>query len=173
MEGRGVPGIRGKRVGLAAVLVLAGLALVVGVPSPASACSAFEQTARQYFDQADVVFEGVHVSGRDPSAGSTLVSGLEPVFFTFAADRLLKGGPISAQVEVSSSRSGASCGANFTVGVRYRVYASNVSGALTTSSVSGNRPVPLVAPTTIAPQRNQPSNASPAAPRSGTPRFTG
>ncbi len=154
-------------------LVLAALALIAGASSPAIACSALPvpPTEQQFVSRADVIFEGVYVSSRDPNAGASIVSSADPIFFTFAADRVLKGGPISSPVVVSSARDGASCGATFTVGVRYRVYARNVSGALVTDSVSGNRPVSLESSTTTTPPATRPS--APAVPRAGTPRFTG
>lgn len=157
----------------AAALVLAGLALIGGASSPAAACSAPQRppTDQELLDRADVVFEGVYLSRRDPSAGAPLVSSADPIFFTFAADRAIKGS-IGAQAVVSSARDGASCGADFTAGVRYRVYARSVAGSLTTDSVSGNRPAPAVATTTTAPPA-QPRNAPPASPRSGAVRLTG
>ncbi len=157
----------------AVALVLATLGLIAGASSPAIACSALPAPTpeQQFVSRADVIFEGVYLSSRDPSAGASVVSSADPIFFTFAADRVLKGGPINSQVVVSSSRDGASCGATFTVGVRYRVYARNVSGSLVTDSVSGNRPVPLSSPTTTVPRATRPS--PPAVPRSATPSFTG
>lgn len=163
-----------RRPVLAAVaLVLATLALIAGASSPAIACSAplTPPTEQQFVSRADVIFEGVYLSSRDPSAGASVVSSTDPIFFTFAADRVLKGGPINSQVVVSSTRDGASCGATFTAGIRYRVYARNISGSLVTDSVSGNRPVPLVSSTTTAPSATRPP--PPAVPRSATPSFTG
>ncbi len=163
-----------RRSVLAAVaVVLASLALIAGESSPAIACSPLPAppTEQQFVSRADVIFEGVYLSSRDPGAGARVVSSADPIFFTFVADRVLKGGPINSQVVVASARDGASCGATFTVGVRYRVYARNVSGSLVTDSVSGNRPVSLVSPTTTAPPATRPSQ--PAVPRSGTPSFTG
>lgn len=160
-----------RRPVLATAMVLAGLALIWGSGSPAAACSLPQQTPteRQFLDRADVVFEGVYVSSRDPSAGAAVMSNLDPIFYTFAADRVLKGGSVSSQAVVASARDGASCGASFTAGVRYRVYARNVSGSLVTDSVSGNQPVPLAATTTTVPQ----TPAPPASPKRVAPRFTG
>jgi len=96
--------------------------------SPALACSLAPAPAdpalaeQQQFDQATVVFEGVALSSNDPTAGARIQSSGDPVFFTFAPDRVLKGTP-GARPVVSSAKSGASCGVTFTVGVRYRVFA--------------------------------------------------
>ncbi len=159
---------------VAMVVVFAALALIAGPSSPAIACSSQGPlTEQEFVNQADVIFEGVYVSNSEPSLGNRVASSGDPIFFTFAADRVLKGGPISSQAVVSSSRGAASCGANFTLGVRYRVYARNVAGSLVTDLLSGNRPVPLVSPTTPGPRGTEPSNAAPAVPRTGTPRFTG
>jgi len=154
--------------------VLASLALVIGAASPSIACSAPFQapTEQQFLDQADVVFEGVALSSRNPSTGAAIQSSGDPVFYTFAADRALKGS-IGSQVVVSTAAGSASCGDTFTIGVRYRVYARNVAGSLTTGTGVGNRPVPLVAPTTTVPRSTQPPSAPPASPRSGSVRLTG
>ena len=158
-----------RTVWTAAAMVLGSLALVAGASSPAMACSpAFgTPTEQELLARADVVFEGVVLGSRDPSAGAPM-SSLDPILYTFAADRVVKGS-ITAQPVVATPRSGASCGTTFAVGARYRVYARIEGGILTTLSVSGNRQVPLVTTTTTAPG----TTAPPASPRSGPVRLTG
>lgn len=159
-----------------------------GLP-PALACTVAPAPAdpalaeQQSFDRATVVFEGVALSSNDPpTAGGRIPSSGDPVFFTFAADRLLKGAPGPRPV-VSTARSSASCGVTFAMGVRYRVFATGPVEALTTSLGSGTREAPLSATTTTAPQ-NPPTSAPPpstpprsvappATPRSGVVRLTG
>jgi len=162
------------RASAVTALLLAGFVLIgLGASPPAIACSALPETPteQQFLDQADVVFEGVALSSRNPNIGARIQSSGDPVFYTFAADRVLKG-PVSSQPVVATAAGGASCGDTFTLGARYRIYARNVSGTLTTSSGTGNRLAPLLT-TTTAPGPGRPSTAPPAAPRSGPVRLTG
>ncbi|MDP1807874.1 MAG: hypothetical protein Q8K72_22035 [Acidimicrobiales bacterium] len=149
------------------VLAVVVLLVTAGVPwsSPASACSVTEPlpTEAQYMAMADVVFEGTAVDRVDPNAGGSQVGSGDPIVWTFAVDRPIKG-PVTLHQAVESARSGASCGFTFTVGTRYRVYASDDGAVLRTGFPSGTREAPLVTATTSVPRAGTttvPPSASP------------
>jgi hypothetical protein len=142
-------------VAVAVVVVAAGLSW----STPASACSVTElPTEAQYVARADVVFEGTAVNRVDPKAGSPAIGTGDPITWTFAVDRRIKGS-VAAQQVVQSARSGASCGFTFTVGTRYRVYGNYDGTVLRTGFPSGTREAPLVTATTAP--RAVPPPASP------------
>ena len=150
-----------RMLAVAVFLVAAGLSW----SDPASACSVTEPlpTEAQYIAMADVVFEGVVVGRLDPSAGSPLIGSGDPIIWTFAVDRPVKGS-VGLQQTVQSARSGVSCGFTFTLGTRYRVYANFAGGVLQTGFPSGTREAALVATTTTVLQpvpRTAPGPASP------------
>jgi hypothetical protein len=126
--------------------VLVGLALIAGVlgmASPASACSFVVPgpTQHELLAQADLAFEGVALSSRDPNAGAPIISSGDPIIWTFAVDRPIKG-PVHRLQEVTTARSGASCGVAFQEGVRYRVLAVHQDGAFWTFLFSGTSETP-------------------------------
>jgi hypothetical protein len=142
----------------AAVLVC--LVLTAGVlilPTPALACTILfpGPTEAELLDRADLVFEGVAVSSRDPSAGAPVTTSGDPIFWTFAVDREVKG-PVGALQEVGTPRSGASCGVEFRAGVRYRVFSVNRDGAFLTYLGSGTREAAAPPPTTVTPPFGRP-----------------
>ncbi len=129
-------------------VVLGGMALVDMVP--AEACSLPpppRPTEQELLSQADLVFEGVAVSRHDPNAGAPTQSSGDPIIWTFAVDREVKGTASQLQ-EVSSARSGATCGITFQIGTRYRVFADVVDGVFWTSLGSGTREAPVESSTT-------------------------
>ncbi len=129
--------------------VLVGLALIagmLGVASPASACSFLlpGPTQHELLAQADLAFEGVALSSRDPNAGAPIISSGDPITWTFAVDRPIKG-PVHRVQEITTPRSGATCGLAFQAGVRYRVLAAHQDGAFWTFLFSGTREEPVQA----------------------------
>lgn len=93
-----------RAVPLALALLLAFVAAlfaVVSVQAPAYACSCAAQTMKQQIDRADVVFVGEVV-------GSTVVD--QTMTYDVLAERVFKGELESAQTQVSTSSSTASCG---------------------------------------------------------------
>ena len=150
----------GRRVLVLAALLIAGTLAVP--PSAAVACSLASPgpTEAEYLAMADVVFEGVVGSHRDPNTGATGISSGDPVFWRFAVDREIKG-TVSPVQEVASARSGASCGITFQEGARYRVYAKYVSGTLTTGLGSGTRLASAI-PSTTVPRPAQPAPPTPS-----------
>ena len=141
------------------LLVAAGLSW----SAPASACSVSgpPPTDAQYLAMADVVFEGTAIGRHDPNAGAPVVASGELVLWTFAVDRPIKGS-VGLQQTVASARSSVSCGFEFSLGTRYRVYGSYEGALLRTSSPSGTRAAPLVAAvTTTVPPVHPPAPGSP------------
>lgn len=126
--------------GVAALFALASAAGIVGTPPPVSACSLSLPlpTEEEHLEQADLVFEGLAVSSRDPNAGAPIISTGDPIYWTFVVERQVKGSTGSTQ-EIATARGGATCGYSFKVGVRYRVFASARNGAFMTGLGSGTR----------------------------------
>jgi hypothetical protein len=151
-----------RRLSKATMAVVLVAATFLWGPSPARACSVTgpPPTEAQYVAAAEVVFEGTAVASRDPGG-----TGLQFfVVWTFSVDTPIKG-PVLLQQDVVTALSGASCGYPFTVGMRYRVYARQIDGVLTTGGPDGTRLAPLVAPTTTvttAPPVARPPTTSPA-----------
>ena len=106
---------------------------VLGAASPVSACSLSLPlpTEEEHLAGADLVFEGLAVSSRDPNAGASIVSSGDPIFWTFLVEREIKGST-GVQQEVGTARGDASCGFTFQVGVRYRVFARAQNGGFMT-----------------------------------------
>jgi len=117
----------------------AGLAIAATVSllpvSRALACSCGGISERQAFEGADVVFEGVATSANEPLI---IQSSGDPVEFTFSVENTLKGN-LPSQVIVTTALSSASCGAEFQVGERWRVFASGSSDNLGSNLCAGNR----------------------------------
>lgn len=127
-----------------AVLVLATTALV-SAARPALACTiAGGLTEEDHRKSADLVFTGTVVRLEDPTNGVSF-SSMDPLYWTFVVDNVEKG-EVPARVTVASAMMGASCGYEFKLGTRYRVYASqdDEAGHLTTGLGSGNTPLPAV-----------------------------
>jgi len=123
-------------------LVAAGAGLAIAATmsllpaSRALACSCAGVSERQAFEGADVVFDGVATTSTEPLI---IQSSGDPVEFTFAVEKTLKGDLPSPQVIVTTALSGASCGAEFQVGERWRVFAYGSSDNLESNLCAGNR----------------------------------
>jgi len=142
-----------RPTGMRALLpVMAGLLVAVSmslVPAArAFACSCVGFTERQAFDAADVVFEGVVRSASPPFI---LESSGEPVDYTFAVEKRLKGAGSAEDLEVSSALGEASCGVEFLVGERWRVFARSDGHGLQTNLCAGNRLLDKASPETAGP----------------------
>ncbi|CAA9246701.1 MAG: hypothetical protein AVDCRST_MAG10-2000 [uncultured Acidimicrobiales bacterium] len=163
------------RVAMAMAVLAAGLVWAPAPPAAACSIVAPGPTEEELLTQADLVFEGTAVSSRDPNAGSaTIVTG-DPIFWTFATERTIKGAPTTPQ-EVGTSRSGASCGFTFQAGSRYRVFARSVGGVYMTSLGSGTVEIvrqtePTVTTTTTRPPAAAPTSVPPT--RTGRIALTG
>lgn len=148
---------------VAVLLVLA----EVSWSSPASACSVTGNlpTDAEYLAMADVVFEGTAVGRVDPNAGGPITGSGDLIVWTFSVDRPIKG-PVALQQAVASARSTSSCGFAFTLGTRYRIYATHDGAVLRTGFPSGTREAPLVTvTTTVVGEVGTPVPPSASAPR--------
>jgi len=132
-----------KRMLIVLAVVAACPVLIAG---PAAACSCAAMSPRQATAVADVVFTGTATAIDDPGAdASGAVSSGRAVRVTFDIDRLVKG-ELRGEHVVSTAADGASCGAGFVVGERYRVHAEADGDTLTSGLCSGNRLLPAAAP---------------------------
>ncbi len=106
--------------------LLLAFALAVGMAgattASALACTCAALTEEEAFAAADVVVLGVVVDSDDPFFGP-IMSSADPVRYTIAVERVFKGNEVGSQVEVSTARSGASCGLEMSIGQRWRLYA--------------------------------------------------
>lgn len=164
-----------RRVAMVMAMLLAGVVSVQAPPAAACTLVAPGPTEQELLAQADLVFEGTAVSSRDPNAGAATIGSGDPIFWTFATERAIKGAPASPQ-EVGTSRSGASCGVTFQAGLRYRVFAKLVGGVYMTSLGSGTEEIvrqaqPTVTTTTTRPPAAAPTSVPPT--RTGGIALTG
>jgi hypothetical protein len=124
------------------LLLAAGVGLAIAATmsllpvSRALACSCAVISEREAFEGADVVFEGVALSANEPLI---IQSSGDPVEYTFSVEKTLKGDLPSQQVTMTTALSGASCGAEFQVGERWRVFAYGSSDNLGSNLCAGNR----------------------------------
>ena len=139
-------------------LIAAGAALAIAATmsllpvSRALACSCAGISEREAVEGADVVFEGVALSAKEPLI---IQSSGDPVEFTFSVESTLKG-DLPSQVTVTTALSGASCGAEFQVGERWRVFASGSSDNLGSNLCAGNRLLDEASANDGAPTPNAP-----------------
>ena len=167
-----------RRRVMAAVMAaaLGGLGLLGA--QPVGACTAPPgpgPTEQELVAEADLVFEGVAVSRHDPNAGALMQSSGDPIVWTFTVDRQVKGTASQPQ-EVTSARSGATCGVVFEIGTRYRVFADVVDGRFWTSLGSGTREATVESSTTTTstPPPTTTTSVPPAPPtRTGRIALTG
>lgn len=115
------------------------LVLLVSAVAPIArvyACSCIQMTPELALANATVAFVGV-VAAIDPPAAQPELS-IDPVNYTFAVEKMLKGGK-AAQIVVGSESSGAACGMTFGLAQRWRIYAyADGSVSLATGICSGN-----------------------------------
>jgi hypothetical protein len=116
--------------------MLAAASIALLPVSRALACSCVGFTEEQAFENADVVFVGVAAQSNAPPF---LSNSADPIEFTFAVDKQLKGEPLPQVVTVVTAASSASCGAGFQVGERWRVFANPDGPSLTSGLCNGNR----------------------------------
>jgi hypothetical protein len=117
--------------------VFAGLLILAAPTAQVLACSCAQMSRQEALSNAEVAFVGVVAAIDDPGIGPVVGSG-DPLRYTFAIEEAIKGEPAES-LQLFSARSGASCGQEFGLAQRWRVYAraDGVAG-LTTSLCSGN-----------------------------------
>jgi hypothetical protein len=108
-------------------LVVGGLAATPAAPAWACSCVGFDEA--EALDMADTVFVGVVQYIRRSDTG--------PLDVRFAVQSVRKGSA-AGEITVQTTDGGASCGYDFQVGKRYRVFAHDGGTGL----CSGNRPLP-------------------------------
>jgi hypothetical protein len=100
---------------------LLGLMMLAAPVAQVMACSCAQMTRAEALSNADIAFVGVVVAIDDPSVGPMVSSG-DPLRYSFAVEEAIKG-ELSGTVGVLSARSGASCGMEFALAQRWRVFA--------------------------------------------------
>ncbi|HET7082642.1 MAG TPA: hypothetical protein VFJ00_02900 [Candidatus Limnocylindria bacterium] len=122
---------------LLSVAFLLGLAMLAAPLAQVRACSCPQMDRAAALGSADVAFVGVVASIDDPSVGPMVSSG-DPLRYSFAVEKAIKG-ELSDTVGVLSARSGASCGMEFALAQRWRVFAYvDETGHLQSHLCSGN-----------------------------------
>jgi hypothetical protein len=111
--------------------LVASLLLVAGRPVAVAACDCSNAGEAEQAARADLVFTGAAVDMRAAADDGG-------VQFLFAVEEVRKG-PTLASAVVTTSASGASCGAGFTVDTRWLVFATRTGTAWASSLCSGNR----------------------------------
>lgn len=111
--------------------VVASVLLVAARPLAVAACDCSNAPEAEQVARADLVFVGAAVDVRAATGG-------DPVQFLFAVEEVRKG-PTVASAVVTTSASGAACGAGFTVDTRWLVFATRAGDAWTSSLCSGNQ----------------------------------
>jgi hypothetical protein len=123
-------------------LLLAGLLTACGLvaitPATSYACSCALGTTAAHVDWSDAIFVGT-LTDRVPPPERRIMSSTDPVGYTFAVERVLKG-DVDSTVEVESAMSSASCGwEGMELGGEYVVFASDDHGVLESGLCSGSR----------------------------------
>ena len=133
--------------GISRAIAAAGVAVVVAAVAAmipafrAAACSCYGGTPTQYLRNASVAFVGVVAAGPHLRKGGTW-----PILYRFGVEKVVKGNP-GDWIDIATGVSGASCGAGFVLGSRWRVYAwRDRHGVPVSTSCSGNALIDLVAP---------------------------
>ena len=125
-------------------LLAAGAALAMAATlsmfpvSRALACSCALTSEDDALAYADVVFEG-EVTREPLWAWLWITNDASDVRYEFTVDDVIKGGPLPARIQLATAQSGASCGAEFAHGERWRVFASGAGDDLASGLCSGNR----------------------------------
>lgn len=126
-------------------LIAVGAALTIAATmsllpvSRALACSCVGFTEDEALARADVVFEGV-VTGEPLWVWLWITNDFaSDVRYEFAVEDVIKGGPLPDRVQVATAQSGASCGAGFARGERWRVFALGSGDDLASGLCNGNR----------------------------------
>jgi hypothetical protein len=104
------------------MMILPLLALIFAAsPKPAYACSCMMPgSPLEEMERSAAVFAGKVVKMDAP--GGQIISSADPVTVVFEVSRVWKG-PEEAQITLTTARSSASCGYEFSGGVEYMVYA--------------------------------------------------
>lgn len=127
---------RPARVPKVAALLALAVAGAVAAPS-ALACKCIPPSAATV-KGADVVFTGTVTARSDPAAGQPSQGSIDPITFTLAVEKELKG-DVDATAQVVTPRQSASCGVDFQIGARFLVVAHRDGSALRTGLCDGTQ----------------------------------
>jgi hypothetical protein len=132
------------------------LAMLLGPVSPARACSCAATSERALAAHADVIFVGTVTDVDEPGPVDAVLGSGDTVVATLRIHNVRKGRLRGRRARVRTPRSSASCGIEFEVGGRYRVYADrDRRRGLRTYLCGGTRRVAGKA--AVAPCRGRPS----------------
>lgn len=106
---------------LLSVALFASLLMLAAPTAHVMACSCAQMTPTEALSNADVAFVGIVAAVDDSSVGPMVGSG-DALRYTFAVEQAVKG-ELASRIGVFSARSGASCGQEFALAQRWRVYA--------------------------------------------------
>jgi hypothetical protein len=140
-----------------ALITLIAVAVTIGGPQPALACSCPMPTGLDSFaSRASMVFTGVVTAVSGPPFGLTC-SSASPVGVTFNVETVYKG-DVPRTISVHTVASGASCGFTFEVGKRYTVFPWALDGKLDAGLCRGNVEGSIVAIEYGLPEGHPPRN---------------
>ncbi|HEY9653696.1 MAG TPA: hypothetical protein V6C95_23745 [Coleofasciculaceae cyanobacterium] len=125
------------KAAFAGLFTVAGLLTLVS--APAQACSCLPTNESQATERADIVFSGI-VTNRNATQDAPEGIGANQVTWTFKVDDVQKGNVAKLQ-DVMTTDSSASCGMEFQIGTRYRIYATQSDNGFWTGLCSGNQPL--------------------------------
>jgi len=139
------------------LLAVTAFSTLVSVAAPVShvlACSCINLGPGDALANAQVAWVGVITAVDDPQKAQAEL-GNDPVRYTFAVEQSLKG-ELTNTIDVRSAKSSASCGQEFAIAQRWRVFAfADDKGQLQTGLCSGNEllgeRVPIPAPPSNSP----------------------
>ena len=141
---------------LLSVTFFASLVTLAAPTTHVLACSCAQMSQEEALSNADVAFVGVVAAIDDPGVGPLVNSG-EQLRYTFAVESEIKG-ELASTIGLFSARSGASCGQEFALAQRWRVFAYvDETGRLGSGLCSGNEllaedaPIPAQPPTSVMP----------------------
>jgi hypothetical protein len=108
-------------------------------PRAAFACSCVPFSKPQIVENAALIFTGTATSASQPFSFTRACSqsSLDPINIAFEVETVYKG-DVARRATVETVVGGASCGAEFTVGKRYTVFATVSSGRVETNLCRGN-----------------------------------
>ena len=139
---------------LISMAFLVSLVMLAAPTARVVACSCAQTNPAQALSHAAAAFVGVVAAIDDPSIGPVVSTG-DPLQYTFAVEQTLKG-ELAERILVFSAREGASCGQEFALAQRWRVYAYvDEGGRLGSGLCSGNEllaesaPIPPASPTPL------------------------
>jgi hypothetical protein len=132
----------------AGLFATAGVLALSTLPAQACSCLPFDETRAT--EQSDLIFNGT-VASRNLIQENPGSPGANRVVWTFNVDEVQKGN-VSTQQEVMTTDSSASCGMEFEIGARYKIYAAQNEDGVWTGLCSGNQPLDAT---------NQPTSSQP------------